>query len=333
MTAELILAGDIGGTNARFVLAAPADGAPVRDARYRVADLAGPADAIAHFLEAAGTAGARIACAVLAVAGPIVGRSAQLTNAPWLVDADALARRFGIPDVRLVNDFAAAASGIDALVPSQLAVLQTGDAVPLAPRLVIGAGTGLGVGYLVHDGRAYRVVPGEGGHVGFAPADAEQAALWSFLHDRLGRVQAEDVVSGTGLVNIYTFLLARRGADLPLDVRRDGGAAVTRRALDAAEPEALHAIDLFVRCFGAAAGDQALSILARGGVYLAGGIAPKLVERLRSGGFLEAFNAKGSHAAIVRRMPVCVVMEERLGLFGAARIAAALATGPRNAAD
>lgn len=303
----------------------PETGEPLEVATYRVADFPDAQTAIGRFLTDIGHADAPIGAACFAVAGPIQGRAAQLTNAAWVLDADALAARFDIGSVALVNDFAAAGAGIDALAPEQLAVLQTGVPIANAPRLVIGAGTGLGVAYAIHDGSRYRVVPGEGGHVGFAPADLQQMALWRFLHQRLGRVRNEDVVSGQGLANIYAFLVHERWSDeLPQDVQIDGGAAVTSRALEGREPEALEALDLFVRAFGAVVGDHALGVLPRGGVFLAGGIAPRLAEHLRSGGFLDAFNAKGTHAALMQRMPVSIVMEDRLGLIGAARLAASV---------
>jgi glucokinase len=165
---------------------------------------------------------------------------------------------------------------------------------------------------------------GEGGHAGFAPADDEQMRLWQMLHAQLGRVSVEHVVSGPGLVRIYEFLRATlpESAALRASVRADGAAAISRHALEHDDPLASRALDLFIACYGAVAGDHALIVAARGGVYIAGGIASKVLSRLAAGGFMAAFNAKGAHAQMNLRMPVQVVTTERLGLLGAALIAA-----------
>lgn len=167
-------------------------------------------------------------------------------------------------------------------------------------------------------------VPGEGGHIGYAPGNEEQIALWRFLHEQLGRVSVEHIVSGPGLVRLYAFACHAPGnvpAVLPPDVAAEGAAAVVRRAVADQEPAACRAVDLFIECYGAVAGDHALSILARGGVYVTGGIAPKLLARMSSGGFLAAFRNKGGHAGLMVQFPVHVVVDEGLGLSGAASIA------------
>jgi glucokinase len=219
--------------------------------------------------------------------------------------------------VHIVNDFAAAASGIELLSASDLAVLQAGEPIAQAPRLVIGAGTGLGVAHLVWAGGHYQVIAGEAGHAGFAPAGAEQLELWRDLFARYGRVTVEKVVSGPGLARIYDFIQRAAGG---------AGADVTPATIvDGAlkgDAASLRALDLFIACYGEAAGNLALGVLARGGVYIAGGIAPKILPRLQAGGFLAAFNAKGNYADTVRKIPVAVVINERLGLLGSALIAA-----------
>jgi glucokinase len=320
------LAGDVGGTNARLRMSR-ARGTRLEtlaEQSYRVADFDGLEDAIESFIDGARSAlGAALAIdrACFAVAGPIEGDHAKLTNAPWTIDARAIAERLGIGHVRLVNDFHAAAAGIGDVAPDRMLVLQQGIAAPHAPRLVIGAGTGLGVAYAIPIGDRFRVVPGEGGHVGFAPADDEQIELTRFVQSSVGRVTAEHVLSGTGIVRLYEFAIAAQSSGgIPDDVVREGAAAVTRRS-DAGEPAAVRAIELFATILGAVAGDHALSVLASGGVYIAGGIAAKLAQQLRSGAFLAAFNAKGVHAALMARMPVRVVLDEQLGLAGAVRLA------------
>jgi glucokinase len=190
--------------------------------------------------------------------------------------------------------------------------------------VIIGAGSGLGVAYALPQGKRYQVMSGESGHAGFAPADDEQMRLWQTLHAQFGRVSVEHVVSGPGLVRIYEFLRAAlpEPPALKESVRAEGAAAISRHALEHGDPIACRALDLFIACYGAAAGDHALTVTARGGVYIAGGIAPKISSRLAAGGFMAAFNAKSAHAQMTRRMPVQVVTTERLGLLGAALIAA-----------
>jgi glucokinase len=316
----MILAGDIGGTKSLLALCAQAEGPPqvLHAERFENAGEPGFETIAARFVAAARSAlgSVSVTRACFALAGPVEGRRVKLTNLPWEVDADALERALGIDEVLLVNDFVAAAAGLDALASGDLHTLQAGTPVPNAPRVAIGAGTGLGVAYLIwHDGR-YRVVGGEGGHMGFAPTDDEQARLWRFLHEGTRRVIAEDVVSGPGLARIHAFVCREAGRSVP----EVSSAEVSAAALDG-DPLAGRALDLFAACFGAVAGDHALAVLARGGVYIAGGVAPKILPRLAAGGFIAAFNEKGAHRRLVEQMPVHVVTEERLGLLGAAMLA------------
>jgi glucokinase len=325
----MILAGDIGGTKALLLLAALRKGRvePVLERRYDVASFPGFSEMLARFLEECRQhrrRNARIASACFGVAGPVSADCIQMTNLPWCLDAGAIAAEFGIGRVLLVNDFEAAASGIEALAPGDSAPLQRGEPLPHAARVVIGSGSGLGVAYALAQGKHYQVIAGEGGHAGFAPADDEQMRLWRALQAQVGRVSVEHVVSGPGLVRIYEFLRGTLPEPPGLDrsVRAEGAAAISRDALEHGDPLACRALDLFIACFGAVAGDHALTVSARGGVYIAGGIAPKIFTRLAAGGFMAAFNAKGAHAQMNRRMPVQVVTTERLGLLGAALIAA-----------
>lgn len=267
-----------------------------------------------------------IAHACFGVAGSVFDNRVQMTNLPWLVDGDAIAERFGIARVNVVNDFAAAAKGIEMLQPAGLVTLQSGEPLAAAPRLVIGPGTGLGVAYMVWAADRYLIVAGESGSAGFAPATPEEFDLCRDLYLRQGRVIAEDVVSGPGLVRIFEFLCRRENKSPAIAgaLSADGAAAaITHAALERGDLLCLRALDLFVSCFGALAGDHALSIMARGGVYIAGGIAPKILPRLRKGGFCAAFNDKGVHSAALRKIPVFVVTNDKLGLFGAALLASA----------
>ncbi len=311
----MLLAGDIGGTKALLALA---DAGGVRfERRYRCRDFASFAALLERFLAAARVAlGAapRIDRACLGVAGPVADGRVRLTNLAWEIDAGIL----HVGEVRLLNDFEASAHGIASLAAGDLATLQTGAPLAGAPRLLIGAGTGLGVAFVTAGG----VMAGEGGHVAFAPGDELQHALLRHLHPTLGRVELEHVVSGAGLVRIYAFLRdSGRGAESVAPratlAAGDPAAAISRAALESGDALALAALDLFIACYGAAAGDFALAVLARGGVYLTGGIAPKILPRLRAGGFLAAFNAKDGFADAARACPVHVVTNERLGLLGA----------------
>jgi glucokinase len=315
----LILTGDIGGTKTLLALHDDS-GAIAVSRRYPSRDAATFDELVARFLDET-AARPRLAC--FGIAGPVLGGHVRVTHLPWEIDAAQVAARFGLQRVLLLNDFAAAAHGIGALTADDLATLQAGEPAADRPRLVIGAGTGLGIAYVQGD----RVLSGEGGHAGFAPADAIQAALWQWLHRRLGRVEVEHVVSGGGLALVYEFLLEQAGGSVAPGARdalaaEDAAAAIGRRALEQGDPPALAALDLFIACYGALAGDQALTVLARGGVFVTGGIAPKLLPRLAAGGFLAAFNDKGSFAPLARACPVHVVTNPDLPLLGAARHAA-----------
>ena len=306
----MILCGDIGGTKTLLGLAQ--DGKLVLDRRLANADFPDFASLLAAFLADTQTDPALIRGGCLAVAGPIAddGRSARLTNLPWAIDIDALSHRFGLPALSLANDFAAAALGAVA-ASSQRITLQNGKPLATAPCLVVGAGTGLGMAIVLPQGGHWRVLAGEGGHVAFAPADEQQMALWTFLHARHGRVTWERVVSGPGLTAIHEFV-----AGIKLSPEQ-----ITTRALVSADSAERRSLELFLTAYGAFAGDMALACLARGGVFLAGGIAAKLLPMLQQGGFLAAFNAKAEHAAIAASMPIHVATDPLLGLYGALLIA------------
>jgi glucokinase len=303
----VILCGDIGGTKTLLGLAQ--NGKLVLDRRNANADFQDFASLLAGFLAETQTDPALIRGGCLAVAGPIAddGRSARLTNLPWTIDSDELAHGFGLPTLRLANDFAAAALGAVAATSAQRVTLQQGERLAMAPSLVVGAGTGLGMAIVLPQGETWTVLAGEGGHVAFGPADEQQAALWTFLHERHGRVTWERVVSGPGLTAIHEFV-----AGVAMSPEDIAAAAL----VDPNGPEGC-SLELFLAAYGAFAGDMALACLARGGVFLAGGIAAKLLPLLQQSRFLEAFNAKAEHAAIAARMPIHVATDPLLGLYGA----------------
>jgi glucokinase len=263
--------------------------------------------------------GERITGAGFGVAGPATGNKVKMTHRPITVDGDAISERFLIPKVRVANDLAAAARGIDTLGPRDLVTIQSGKAVEGEPRVVLGVGTGLGVAYLVPEGDGYREIPGEGGHAGFAPATVAQSQLWQAIFAHHGRVAAEDVVSGMGLTHIFSFV-------------HKGEAHAGGEAEDAVTADWLHeratkgdltssgALDLFVECLGNVAGDHALAVMARGGVYLMGGVITRLHTRIREGRFSEAFCAKGAHSATLMKIPVKAVTNDRVALLGAANL-------------
>lgn len=309
----MILGGDIGGTKTLLALAGE-DGV-VFERRYPSREWEGFPALLRAFLEASGAQG--IASACFGVAGPVEDNRAKVTYLPWAIDGEALADTFGIATVRLVNDFAAAAQGVGALDPADLVTLQEGRPLSQSPRLLIGAGTGLGVAALLPDGGGWRTVGGEGGHIGFSPADEIQLAVWRHLARPGGRVTAENVISGPGLAAIYESLLKVSPGGTAIDDPAEIAAAAETI------PLARQAIDLFIAAYGAFAGDLALLFMARGGVYLGGGIAPKILGRLQQGGFVEAFGARGAHAGLMADFPIRVITEERLGLLGALAIAAA----------
>lgn len=325
----MILAGDIGGTKVLLVLLADDLFAPVFEQRYVSREFADFDTLLARFFAEAGAvlrATPRVEAACLGIAGPVVGDRVAMTNLPWVVSGAELGARFAIPRVRLLNDFAAAAWGVGLLAPADVVTLQAGEPLAGAPRVVLGAGTGLGIAYIITGADGTRPIPGEGGHGAFAPANEEQIALWRHLHRRVGRVTLEHVVSGSGLARIHEFVRERGGIEgsagfAAMLETGDPAAVIAHYAMERADPLACAVLDLFIACYGAAAGDHALNIMARGGVFVAGGIAPRILPRLLAGGFVAAFNDKGAYSEQARRMPVHVVINERLGVIGAAAAA------------
>ena len=320
---KLVLAGDLGGTKTLLALASADE--PRRllfERRYesrRYPDFFPLLQTFLHEVDAS-----EIQAAVLAAAGPVANGRCALTYLPWRLDEADLARAMGIKRLRLVNDFAAAARGVVDLPDSSRVMLQAGLVRADAPRVVLGAGTGLGVAALLpRPNGSWEVLAGEGGHVGYAPQTERELALARFLCQRGGRVSAEAVLSGSGLVSIYQFLAQERGLDGGArPAGSDPAAAIAPSGLTEPESIAAVALDLFVAAYGRFAGDLALLFMARGGIDLAGGIAPKILPRLRQGPFVESFRAKAEHAGLMPDFPVHVVLEERLALFGAAALAA-----------
>lgn len=315
------LVGDIGGTKALLGLV-DADGADhfLFKKRFICASYADFTTLLGEFLSSADLPAGTISGACLALAGPVGngGRSAKMTNLPWVIDADHLSRQFDLGPVVLINDFVAAALGVTTIREGELVTLQKGEPTDNGVRLVIGAGTGLGMALLIPQVEGWRVVASEGGHAAFAPADQSQFELWTYLRGLHERVEYEHCVSGPGLVSLYRFA-AGAAADPVLLAAPDPAAAIALHAAQDPESSSHQATALFLAAYGAFSGDMALAVLARGGVFLAGGIAAKILPLMQSGSFMSAFNAKGKHSALTLRMPVHVVTDPELGLKGAAQ--------------
>jgi glucokinase len=318
-----ILVGDLGGTHTRLALATQTEGRlQISDTtRYENARHPGLDAILADYLGRH----ASIETGCLAVAGPTDGRTVCFTNLDWVIDADQLAERHGLASLRLVNDFSAVGWALSDLGAGDLAILQAGKPAPRAPRIALGAGTGLGVSLCVwREGPGngyYQPLPSEGGHISFAPLDAEQDRLLAFQRRAYGRVSMERLVSGPGLIDIHRFCLAEAGrseADDPCLAQPNPARAIAEAALAASQPEAQRALDLFVTLYGQMAGDLALTARAAGGVTLAGGIAPQILPTLQGPRFLRGFCDKGRFSAWMDDLPVAVALDPDLGLRGAA---------------
>jgi glucokinase len=322
----MILAGDIGGTKTLLRLSEVSDNKQnmLAEQRYVSADWGDLTAMVQTFLDEArrDQGELSISGACFGIAGPVSGRQAWVTNLPWELDADAMQTALDIPNVRLINDFAAVGYGIEALGDDDLVTLQAGEPEDNGPCALIGAGTGLGEGILVWAGDHYEVMASEGGHVEFAPRDALQVELLEYLMPKFGHVSCERVCCGRGLVNIFEFLRdtgkGTIGADLAQAMQSgDPAAAISMAALAGSDALASQAMDIFVDIYGAQAGNLGLTCLASGGVYVAGGIAPKIIDRLTTGDFTRAFNDKGRMQKLTGRMPVRVVTNAHVGLLGA----------------
>jgi glucokinase len=326
-TSQVILAGDIGGTKTLLQLAEIQGSRPriLHSQRFVSAEFAEFNHLLGAFMQhiqkQIGTL--PIASACFGIAGPVTGSRAQVTNLPWLLNTADIEKQFGIARVTLINDFTAVGYSIDVLEHNDLVCLQQGEAVPQATRAVIGAGTGLGEGFLVWQNGAYVPMPSEGGHVDFAPQNEAQIGLLKFLQHRHGHVSYERIVSGSGLVAIYEYLVSTQkySANSALINSEDAAASIADAALQQRDVVAVEALKMFVNIYGAQAGNLALTTLSRGGVYIAGGIAPKILSFMQQGEFLKAFQAKGRFTELMQKIPVHVIVNADAGLIGARRVA------------
>jgi glucokinase len=317
----MLLAGDIGGTKTRLALFDPAGELrhPLAEATFasrRYPDLETLA---AAFLDPLAIAVDR---ACFGVPGPVAGGRARATNLPWSIDAEALARRLRIGSVLLLNDLEALARAVPLLGQQELLTLQPGCAAEGGPLAIIAPGTGLGEAYLTWDGSRYRAHPSEGGHADFAPGNDQEIAWLQHLQRRFGHVSWERACSGSALPELFAFL-RQRSPEAAGDAPAAGGdpaAAIVAAALDRERPCPVcrRTLATFIAMLGAEAGNLALKVMATGGLYLGGGIPPRLLEPLQDGGFMAAFTRKGRFAPLMERFPVQVILDPRAALRGAA---------------
>ena len=274
--------------------------------------------------------GFRITSAAFGVAGPVQGRVVQTTNLPWRMDADVLQRQFGFIHCTLLNDLEATAYGLPALGPDDLLTLQAGAVNPCGNAAVIAPGTGLGEAGLYWDGKSHQPFATEGGHASFSPGNELEIALLQHLQQQHQHVSWERVVSGVGLLGLHDFLRQYRQVAVPqwlADEMQSGdaAAAISKAALAGRDEICIQTLDCFVRMLGAEAGNLALKVMSSAGLYIGGGIAPKILPRLTDGVFLEALLNKGRMSHLLEAMPVRVILNDRAALYGPALRAAQLA--------
>ncbi len=345
---KLLLAGDIGGTKTilRLVETSVESGLhSLYEERYSSHDFPDLVPMVQQFLSTAGeqlgnTPKPEKAC--FAIAGPVVNNTAKLTNLTWFLDAQGLEQELEMAQISLINDFAAVGYGVLGLEESDLCTLQAGKPLNDAPIAVIGAGTGLGEGFLIRQGDSYQVFGSEGGHTDFAPRSELEFDLSKYLLDKhdIQRVSTERVVSGQGIVGIYQFLQDRQIKSGSPDIEQvvetweqqtgqsektvDPAAAIAAAALEKRDRLSEQTMQLFVEAYGTEAGNLALKLLPYGGLYVAGGIAAKILPLMQEGSFLNAFTNKGRMSPLLKNVPVHIVLNPQVGLIGASICAARL---------
>lgn len=319
----ILLAGDIGGTKTVLALFDTEKGMqrPVVEERFPSDDYPSLETIILQFLA---DKAVKVETAAFGVAGPVADGRSQITNLPWIIDAATIAQTFEIPRVHLLNDLEAIANAVIHLEPDDLVTLNEGEPEPNGAIAVIAPGTGLGEAFLTWTGSRYRAHPSEGGHAAFGPGNAEQIELLRFLHGRYHHVSYERVCSGIGLPNLYDFL--REDGRYPepdwlaqaIANSEDATPVIVTAAIQDKVPLCLATLDLFVDILGDEAGNLALKVLATGGVYIGGGIPPRILPQLQQPRFLAAFRRKGRFVDIMWKMPIHVIRHPKAALLGAA---------------
>jgi len=321
----MILAGDIGGTKTMLAIYAestqvPAN--PVQEIRFKSADYQSFEIIVKEFLD---QTGAKPQAACFGVAGPVTDRHSRITNLPWKIDADEIEQTCGIPKVALINDLKAIAVSVPHLDKEAFFTLNPGNPDPKGNKAVIAPGTGLGIAFLVWTGARYRAFASEGGHTAFSPRDPQDFKLLEFLTRRYGHVSFERVCSGSQLPNIYEYFLENKIFPEPVWLREKLAAAVDKTsvivetALESKADICEATLDMFIRALGTVTGNMAVTLLPTGGIYLGGGILPRILKRLARPDFLGRIVDKGRFSSLCANMPVHVILDPKAALHGAAR--------------
>ena len=327
----MILAGDIGGTNARLAYFQPQNGhlRLVSERTFPSREHSEFGEIVTEFVDSSGT---RPEAACFGIAGPVRNGRVETSNLPWVIEQSRLAKQIHLPATLLINDLEASAWGIGALAAGDLVALNHVSGPAIGNQAVIAPGTGLGEAGLFWDGSRHHVFACEGGHTDFGPQGDLQIELVKFLQDRFGHVSYERILSGPGLVNTYEFLRAsgcgKESAEFSAALKQgDPAAVISRAALDGTNSLAEKALDLWISVYGAEAANLALKVMATGGLFLAGGISPKILAKLQGPVFMQSFLAKGRLRSLMESVPVQVVTNEKAGLLGAARCASVRGKG------
>jgi glucokinase len=322
----MILAGDIGGTNTRLALFEKTERgfSSVAEEKFSSASFESLSEIIQQFL---GNKTHSVDCACFGVAGPVQGKTAKITNLTWIVDTDSIAEQLGHDRIGLINDLEANAYGINELDGNDFFLLNEGEASLTGNCAIISAGTGIGEAGIYNKNGELRPFATESGHADFAPRNELEIDLLRYLLTKFERVSLERVVSGLGLQNIYNFLRNTKRAEEPawlaeeIKNSSDVGAVISQNALDGKSEICSKTLEMFVSLYGAEAGNMALRLLATGGVYIGGGIAPKILSKLKEKSFLESFFSKGRMRELLELMPVRVILNDKAALLGAAHFA------------
>jgi glucokinase len=318
-----ILAGDVGGTKTTLALFAP-DGdpnQPLEKATYPSGRYRALEDILFDFLR---DKEVKLGAASIGVAGPMHGNRVQVTNLPWVADADSLSQAIGGAPVTLLNDLVATANAIPHLLPDTLEAINEGQAEKEGTIGVIAPGTGLGEAYLVWTGKRYLACPSEGGHANFAPTNTTETELLVFMWQRFEHISHERICSGMGIPNIYAFYRDHKLIPEPIWLRErleaagDQTPVIVQAAITEGEEICVKTLNTFINILGSETGNLALKVFATGGVYLAGGIPHRIAPQLKSGAFMRAFTRKGRFAETLAKMPVYIVDNPGIALLGAA---------------